>query len=269
MLSKINRQNLRFQGFLNTPNLWTITSKLGLQQIQLSKSRSSFSLNTNKHLRLGKLVEHFVVHELRNTSNYELLSANYQIQDGKQTIGELDCLFLKDKQPIHLEVVYKFYLYDPSKGSTILEHWIGPNRKDSLQKKLTKLKEKQLPLLYHPLTNDHLKSFGYHASDFKQQVCFKAQLFLPYGINIDIAPLNQTCIQGFYINQDQLIDFKTCKFFIPEKLDWLMDISLHINWMSFEQFNTQLQNYFEKQTAPLCWIKYPNGETIKCFVIWW
>jgi len=86
MLTKNNRQNLRFQGFTNTPNLW------------------------------------------------------------------------ENNKPIHLEIIYKFYLYDPSIGLTQLDHWIGPNRRDSLVKKLTKLKQKQLPLLYHPLITQLLIS---------------------------------------------------------------------------------------------------------------
>jgi len=66
-------------------------------------------------------------------------------------VGELDCLILRDKKPIHLEVIYKFYLYDASVGDTEIAHFIGPNRKDSLIEKLTKLQEKQLPILKQTL----------------------------------------------------------------------------------------------------------------------
>ena len=44
---------------------------------------------------------------------YSVLSENIQIQENvNQTIGELDCLFLDESQPIHLEIQFKFYLYD-------------------------------------------------------------------------------------------------------------------------------------------------------------
>ena len=266
----INRQNLRFQGFLNTSHLWEDAHVLDLEQLSLEKVNIAFNTVFDVPLRLGKLVERFLVHQLQHIPNYTILSENYQVQNGTQTIGELDCLLLEDAQPIHLEIVYKFYLYDASVGTTQFEHWIGPNRRDSLHKKLTKLKQKQLPLLYNPLTQTYLKTLGYNATDFKQFVCFKAQLFLPYGDQtINIETLNKNCIQGFYINHTQLLEFKTCKFFIPKKLDWLMDIPIHIDWLSFDHFNIKIQTFLKEQSAPLCWIKYPNGVTTKCFVIWW
>ena len=66
---------------------------------------------------------------------------NYQIQNKKTTVGELDFILQKNHSPIHLEVIYKFYLYDDTFGNSEIEHWIGPNRNDNLVKKLTKLKE--------------------------------------------------------------------------------------------------------------------------------
>jgi hypothetical protein len=50
-----------------------------------------------------------------------------------------------------MELAYKFYLFDPSISSEPINNWIGPNRNDSLQEKLEKLKTKQFPLLYHKL----------------------------------------------------------------------------------------------------------------------
>ena len=56
----------------------------------------------------------------------------------KITIGEIDCLIEYLNKYIHLEIVYKFYLYDEHINTGELDHWIGPNRKDSLVFKLNK-----------------------------------------------------------------------------------------------------------------------------------
>ena len=44
------------------------------------------------------------------------------------------------KQVIHMELAYKFYLFDPNISSESINNWIGPNRNDSLNEKLEKLK---------------------------------------------------------------------------------------------------------------------------------
>ncbi|WP_415859547.1 DUF1853 family protein [Aureibaculum sp. 2210JD6-5] len=112
----------------------------------------------------------------------KILTENIQVQHDKRTVGELDCILIKDNTPIHLEIIYKFYLYDNSVGSSEIEHWIGPNRNDTLLKKLTKLKEKQLPLLYSEHTKPILDDFNLNPKIINQLVYFKAQLFTPYNI---------------------------------------------------------------------------------------
>lgn len=260
----------RYRGFLGTENLWKDDLVYGLPQFHIDTSGKPYTHHYDKPLRLGKLVERYLIHELKNTSHLTLISENHQVQDGTLTLGELDCLFKLKNYLIHLEIVYKFYLYDESVGETNLEHWIGPNRRDSLVKKLNKLKEKQLPLLHHPITKHWLNTLGYDNETFHQMVCFKAQLFLPYNtFNIDIKPLNEACIQGYYITSNQLTEFSGCKFFIPKKLDWLMNVPTQIDWLSYNHFRTQIQTFLDEKSAPLCWVKQPNGETLKLFVVWW
>ena len=90
----------------------------------------------------------FISHSSKD-KEIKILAENVQIQNEKTTVGEIDCILTTAKKPVHLEIIYKFYLYDKSVGTNELEHWIGPNRRDSLVSKLNKLKDKQLPLLYN------------------------------------------------------------------------------------------------------------------------
>ena len=81
--------------------------------------------------------------------------------------------------------------------------------------------------------------------------------------------INNNCIRGFYINKQELQQFVDCKFYIPSKVNWLMDVQTQCNWLTFEQFLPKVEVLLSQKTAPLCWIKQPNGEVEKCFVVWW
>ncbi|MDT0551982.1 DUF1853 family protein [Urechidicola vernalis] len=261
---------LQYEGYRDTPPLWKSSELLGLSQFSIPFTPSN-ALNRaiERRLRLGKLVEQFVFFELEQLDNLKVLVENEQIKNEKITIGEIDALFLFNDSPIHLEIVYKFYLYDPSIGNTEIEKWIGPNRNDSLLKKLTKLKDKQLPLLYKPQTDVLLKDFNIDKSEIQQKVLFKAQLFIPYGATMNTTFLNNNCIVGFYIQFFEIEQFSNCKFIIPKKTDWLIKPYAHVNWLDFTDFKSRVSEFIKVESSPLCWIKFPNGTLQKFFVVWW
>lgn len=259
-----------FKGYVNTPLLWCDVSVFDIKPYKLGiYSGEDFNVLPSKNLRLGKLVEQFVFHELASDASCSILAENIQIQDGKLTVGELDTLLITDAGPVHLEIIYKFYLYDSDAGDTELAHWIGPNRKDALLQKLTKLKEKQLPLLYHPKTQPILENLGLNASDIQQKVLFKAQLFLPLNFLGDaFEQLNPNCVKGFYINSADLAQFKADQFYIPQKHDWIMDPNDAVTWLNYDDFKTEIMVWLNEMRSPLCWLK--TGTTFKkFFVVWW
>lgn len=263
---------LQFQGFLNTPFLWKNHTVLGLEQIKLPhKSDFVFNETLPHNLRLGKRVERFVSAQLKAHNNLSICCENIQIQDHKTTVGEIDCILKQEHLPIHLEVVYKFYLYDPKLGDNELQRWIGPNRKDSLIEKLHKLKDKQLPLLYSPYTQPVLKQLNIPVETIKQQVYFKAQLFVPFNSNenVDFCLLNPKCVKGVYIHYTDIKTLGHCKFYIPSKHNWLLEPFKQVHWQNCFEFNEKIQIMIHRKVAPMCWIKYPNGEIKKCFVVWW
>ena len=262
---------LQYEGFLQTPFLWNGKGVFDLQQFNNSTSKThSFSTLIEQKLRLGKLVERFVSHELQQDTSIEIIVENIQIQQEKITLGELDCLILKDKKPIHLEIIYKFYLYDSSVGESEIEHWIGPNRRDSLLQKLNKLKDKQLPLLYSKECLTYLETLKLTSSEIDQQLYFKAQLFVPLKEYANTFTLiNSKCVIGFYIYLKELDQFKDCKFYIPNKHDWLVKPHTNIDWLNFNDFYVNLQEFLSDEKSPLCWLKKSNGELLKFFVVWW
>lgn len=260
----------RYEGFLQTPVLWKNTDVFNLEQFQIESSISEIDITINENLRLGKYIEHLVAFELNQDHSISTLAQNIQIQNDKITLGELDCLLLKNETPIHLEIIYKFYLYDSSIGDTEIEHFIGPNRKDALVEKLNKLKNKQLPILYSKHCQPYLKALDLDAKNMVQHVYFKAQLFVPYSIeDIQLKTLNNDCIIGFYITRDELTNFSDFKFYIPNKKDWLITPHLNVGWINYEQFKRISEDYLEQQFSPLCWIKSKNDTLQKLFLVWW
>lgn len=259
-----------YDGFLQTPCLWKKDVVFSLNQFEIQQKSAAFNLEINQKIRLGKYIERFVTFQLQQEKSIKIIVENIQIQQNKITLGELDCLLIKDKKPIHLEIIYKFYLFDETVGTTEVDHFIGPNRKDSLVDKLIKLKEKQLPLLYSNECKSYLEQLNLEVSKIKQQVYFKAQLFVPFSNQeIELSTLNKGCIAGFYINQQEIHQFKDYKFYFPTKKDWLVVPHTKVDWQNFDEFLVEFKSYETRQFSPLCWLKKANGELFKIFVVWW
>jgi len=224
-----------------------------------------------KNHRLGKLVEEFIFHQLKSHDSVTWICDNLQIQDGKRTIGEIDALYYDGEIPVHLEVAYKFYLYDTLENySDPLEQWIGPNRKDNLFYKLGKLHDRQFPLLNNPLTKAYLEGYNLDPSKVVQRHCFKAQLFLPYqDHNVNIGPLNRDCLAGFYLPFRDIGRLREFAFFIPSKLDWLIKPHLEVEWVGFFEVLEAIGSLIGEERSIMIWTKHKSGRLEKCFVVYY
>ncbi|MGB3605797.1 DUF1853 family protein [Psychroserpens sp.] len=268
----ISTQHLQglYLAFTKTKSLWKAAAVLNLEQLDLPIDSSPLWLRKlDRPLRLGQLAEQFVFNQIEASVSLKILAENIQVQQNKQTIGELDALIIKNEQPIHLEIVYKFYVYDASLGDAEIERWIGPNRKDSLSEKLTKLKNKQLPLLYTDASQNLLHTLDLSKYQFKQYVLFKAQLFVPFEQAVIFEDLNEACVCGFYINTAQLKIFANCTFYIPRKLDWFLEPHKAVSWLDFENFSLEAHTFIDNRQSPLFWMKSEIGDLKKCFLVWW
>ena len=260
----------RYDGFLQTNCLWKKDAVYELDQFEIDYKSIKIDLEINEKLRLGKYIERLVSFQLEQEEAISIICENIQIQQEKITLGELDCILLKEDKLIHLEIIYKFYLYDAAVGETEIQHLIGPNRKDSLVEKLSKLKVKQLPLLYSKECSEYLKSINLDVDEIAQQVYFKGQLFVPFSNkDLQLSVLNQDAVCGFYIHQKELNQFKDCAFYIPSKKDWIIIPHKNVNWINFEDFKGVSNDYLAREFSPLCWMKKPNGEIEKFFFVWW
>ena len=66
---------------------------------------------------------------------------------------------------------------------------------------------------------------------------------MPYVSDITFKTINNACVYGFYFNYKDLGLFKDCKFYKPQKTDWLLDLNSHVNnyTMPFD-FSYQISN---------------------------
>ncbi|MHA7057670.1 DUF1853 family protein [Aquimarina sp. M1] len=267
-----------YAGFLDSKLLWNETSLFKLSQYNFQNlsdsSVNKISVNISENEVLGKRIEHFFDYFLTTSKNHQVLLKNVQIFRDKTTIGELDFL-IHDKiqnRVIHIELIYKFYLYDPKTSNILLERWIGPNRKDSLLEKVTKLKEKQLPLLHRPETIARLQEVNINPKDILQKVCFFGNLFIPLSHqNKQFEFLNNDCIVGFWLREEEFNLEKNSQnaYYIPKKKDWIVHPKHNKTWHSFSSISKQISAQLSNKKSPLLWIKSSGGLFSKCFIVWW
>ena len=267
----------QFQGFVETPDIFTaskndlkvftfpkvsISEKLILDLMKIDHPRNSV---------LGKRMESFFEIAIDHSERYDLMAANIQIIQEKQTHGELDFLVFdkENSRPLHVELVYKLYVYDPSFPKEI-EKWIGPNRRDSLLQKQDKLRTKQFPLLHKPETEAYLSKMNLSADEIEQQLCFKAQLYTPVNYKPDNETVNLNGLRGHWYRYEDFLNmnWQENQFFSPKKKYWSCDPKDNSNWISYSELLNEIEFLFEKKKAPLIWMKTKSGYH-RFFIVWW
>jgi hypothetical protein len=231
-------------------------------------STLDFELPTN--IRLGHLAERIVSKLIESSTNYQVIYENIQVIENKTTIGEIDFIIeeIKTKQLTHVELAYKFYLFDPSISSLPLNNWIGPNRNDSLKDKLEKLKRKQFPLLHHNSSKAAFKEIDINQVD--QALCLLVSLFVPYESKTNFNPSYEKAIKGYYLNLDTFIGIHNSAktYSLPIKKEWGMDPSENENWLPFNTVENFINICMEEKQAPLVWQKHKDSY-IAFFIVWW
>lgn len=258
---------LFFEGYLKTQPLW-IGKLNNLVMLELPDHPTpKFNKSIEKQFKLGHLVEHFVAQELDLHNNIEVLAENIQFHHESRTIGEIDFVIRTKDQIAQIESSYKFYLWDESVGNTELDHWIGPNRKDSLQLKLNKIETHQFKLSRFPEVSEYFSNLT--TKPIQQFVYFKAQLFIPLNSTPKFSQLNRRAVEGYYLTRKELLSFSEAKIYIPTKYEWLLQPKQSVNWLSYSNALVEIDSRLKYEKSPLIWIKTANGEIIKAFVVWW
>ena len=259
-------------GFYQTPSVGPAAKIPSVKTFEDAKQEPSEAQTDKKFPTVfGKRMERYLEDVIRQGDKFEVLHENLQIIDRGHTIGELDFILLdKLKQElVHLELAYKFYLYDPDEPAE-LPRWIGPNRNDRLVKKMEKLATHQFPLLFRKESQQILEQLNLPELPWRQELCFKAQLYLPYQWQ-HAYPLsiNPAAVCGFWIHFNAFKKLKDAQFFLPAKENWTVDPALWTEWHDMANVTSQLENREKSHKSTMCWIKHTDLSYEKCFVVWW
>lgn len=269
----------QFQGFLDTPDIFSENHRgdlttFSFPEVQITDELIA-DLKKLDHPRnsvLGKRMESFFEVAIKHSDRYELIASNIQIIANKQTLGELDFLIYDRlySKPLHIELVYKLYIYDKTFPLEI-NRWIGPNRRDSLYEKFSRLKSRQFPLLYKSETSEYLSDLNISTDKIEQQLCFKAQLFTEDS-NIISNPelVNLDCIAGHWYHFNDFLKkaWKDNLFYSPKKKDWSCNPEHNLNWISQNELLDTINSLFSKNKASLVWMKTKTSYH-KFFIVWW
>lgn len=195
--------------------------------------------NSNKELfKLGYYYE-FLIEVLLKASGLQILHKSLQVIEGGITKGELDFVY-KNKldEVVHLEVACKFYMeYVDDLGEV---KYLGPDARDSLSKKLEKLKSHQLQI-ETPLPVD------YRASHL-QVVMFKK------------SPEVNEVNSWSYISSLELEDIEGW-FFLP-KLSWLSGFGGE----PVKSWEEEKKKILHSQRASQ-YAKFENGELVNRLIL--
>jgi hypothetical protein len=271
-----NQLAKQYRGFLDTPPLFEEIENFKLFSVSEIKPELFNHLKLSsipENMVLGKRVELFFHHFIENSKIYDLLAANLQIIENKVTLGELDFLIIDTllNQFLHLELVYKFYLYDPEIDGE-LQRWIGPNRRDTLLFKIKKLKNKQLPLLQNTATKPYLNELKVSVKEFVQQVCFLGKLYVPLNLyNSHFPKINNKCIVGFWLTFEAFLNHHHEKdvYCLPTKKNWLLQPEDNTDWVSLNEIMNSIEKSLQNKKSLLCWKKTYNNQFEQFFVVWW
>lgn len=264
----------KFVSFLQTTPLW-YGNYDGLEQfdfphIDLEGFQCSPIPN---NLRLGHQMEHVFLQLLESSSRFRVRAYNIPISRDKISLGEIDFILddLELDRILHVELTYKFYVLDP-RFPNLIDQFVGPNKKDTFYAKKEKIKHRQIPLLHSKEGSKVLRDLDIDSKELLHKVCFKAQIFIPLGMDIaNLFPFNSQCIAGFWMGMEEFLTYKktNSQFYIPYKKEWPQRPTPELNWRAYQDVELEMESHLANNNSPMIWMKMSNNEMLKIFVVWW
>lgn len=220
-MADINHQELvamdltQFSNWIiNTKGLFKSTSIIANQSPFQGASPVGQKCYQGNH-RLGFIYQHVCSQLFKQSTQYELLAEEIQLNDQKRTLGAIDFIINDKLNGLqHWEVAIKFYLLNDGL-------WFGPNAHDRLDKKLDHMLNHQLTMSQHPCFLDQYPNWN----PIEPKVLLQGRLYInPFidqtipnqclGYDIDSSQIN-----GFWCYQSQVELIKN-PLFTLEKPYW-------------------------------------------------
>ena len=132
---------------INSPSLIEGESAVGRLEVEkIDLGLLQVFLGAHRSFKVGHYFESLVHFWLEKVRRVEMVAHRRQIKNSDRTLGELDFVFRDEQERLnHWETAVKFYLFDPD-NEVNGSRFIGPNTADTLERKLDRLLQHQLPL---------------------------------------------------------------------------------------------------------------------------
>jgi len=228
---------------------WAVASPLLMRGADLGQVVSGHGLPAPQDRYAGHRVGHYfetlLDYWLRIEAGVEMLAHGLQIRDGGRTLGELDFVFRNRQDRVcHWEVAVKFYLYCADR-QVAGSHFIGPNARDTFERKWDRMQRKQLPLCRQVFPHvEECSAF------VKGRIFYHPEQVEPARLPEGLMPDH---LKGIWLRHSELAWLEAASqerewvFCVLQKPLWLAPVSLgetDTAPMGFEPFKSDLDRHF-------------------------
>ncbi|PKF50513.1 DUF1853 family protein [Enterovibrio nigricans] len=163
--------------------------------------------------RIGFYYQWLVQQCLNASLNHTLVAEEIQVEEDGRTIGAIDFVVRNSSNELeHWEVAIKFYL-------AFGDDWHGPNAKDTLSKKLSKMLSQQLAL---SSTNAYQRTYP-DLPISKRKLLMQGRLFVNPFLTHEESPasvqVNPDAVSGFWCWPHQAPENK--RFYLLSRHQWM------------------------------------------------
>ena len=211
--------------------------------------------------RVGHYFENLIHFWLKHIRGVEIIAHRQPVRDEERTLGELDFVFRDEAGRLnHWEVAVKFYLQTTSNDGH--PKYLGPNTNDSLERKLERMRNHQLPLSGRIYNDVEIR-----------QAFVKGWLFQPTGIDLalDVEMLNPGHLRGGWMHAGEIdgkggFDGRAQAFSVMKKPFWLTP---ERPYRSMDEFADCARDHFAKRTTAMHVALFDEAreETRRLFVV--
>lgn len=177
----------------------------------------AFLENHLNNKRLGYIFEALLLYFFQSSPSIELLLANRQIIEEKETLGEVDFIIKYEEVVYHLEVSVKYYLNEVD--GELYQNWVGSSGNDDLANKIDKVINRQIPIAHHPQIKSEIKK------EFSSYLWLKGKFFSNTKLP---SWQNKNAVYGCFMRYDQFLQTldlaqDQVEYFHLQRPNWMAD----------------------------------------------
>ncbi|WP_417389628.1 DUF1853 family protein [Gimesia sp.] len=232
----------------SSPQVLSLVEELDLSLIDVEELQEF--ITPYSRFRVGEYFEGLVLYWLERIRKLKIIAQHQQLFAENQTVGEIDFLFEDAAGELnHWETAVKFYLYYPHENQTG-SSFIGPNAKDTFERKRRRLFEHQLPL-----SETHFPEVAHRVAFVKGIIFYHPHHTPPTQLPGELSPAHLKGVWLYHSELDWLEQQSGATVYqIREKPDWLSPAVCDPNTeklLTFSELKQSLAAHFQEVDRPL------------------